>query len=617
MVSSTLGTTTSTPPPPPRPRSSRSLRFVALLVRSLALVLYLANTVILHRSFKNEHDAKLHHEEHPFLRASSPEGASSPIYNDGEFQWAQTKESLTNMSLDLLARLTLREAAAFANTTNSSSSSSTNNTNSTSPACWNLVHDFGADPTGERLANPALEEALRRVATYRQRQQTTTNGQQQQQKLHVVIIIPAGLYRLHPVEIVGMSDLTLRLEIGAVFQAAADIDYILAAGSYPLHPAMPAYGGGVEDGKPERYAPFVSLLDCRNVHLMGDQGARLEGSGQVWWKLWKEGKLSYTRPYLLFVGYSQDIVIEGLTLTLSPFWSLHVYDSARMLIQNVTVTNHRWAFYYPDKNNSKKRERIGASNCDGINLSCCSSVVVRDCHINTEDDAITIKSGRDRAGMLLDKPSRDIWVDRVTARSERAAALAVGSELSGGVRRVVFSNIDAQHSKYGVRIKTGRGRGAVVQDLHFVNLTVQAVRHAAIDLTMFRAMKRPNLRIRSGYRYFDFTTIRNIVFDTVALVVEHNDRHGAIPAELHIDGEYSPWIHNITFSKVRSVLALNNDRSNKNETNSSIFTLDCVNADGVVLNDVPIKCGVDPWAFWRSMAAVIVRIFNTGSWRGR
>jgi len=604
MVSSTLVTTKTTPPLslPHRPRgssSSRSLRFVALL-GGLALV-YLATTVILHRSFKNEQDAKLQHDEHPFLRASSSEGASfSIIYNDQEFQWAQTKEALTNMSSDLLARLTRHEAAAFAN-----------NTNNTSPACWNLVRDFGADPTGDRLANPALEEALRRVATYRQQQTRANNGQQPRQ-LHVVITIPAGLYRLHPVEIVGMSDLTLRWEPGAVWQAAADADCILA-GRYPLHPAMPAYGGGVEDGKPKRYAPFVSLLHCRNVHLMGGRGARLVGGGPVWWKLWKEGKLSYTRPYLLFVGYSRDIVIEGLTLTISPFWSLHVYDSARMLIQNVSVTNPKWDYYYPDKNNPKKKQKIGASNCDGINLSCCVAVVVRDCHVNTEDDAITIKSGRDRAGMLLDKPSRDILVDRVTARSERAAALAVGSELSGGVRRVVFSNIDVHHSKYGVRIKTGRGRGAVVQDLHFSNLTVQVMRHAAVELTMFRAVKRPSLRIRSGFWYFDFTKIRNIVFDTVEFVVEHNDRHGAIPAEIHIDGEYSPWIHNITFSKVRSVLALNNDRgnNNNNETNSSsIITLDCVNADGVILNDVPIKCRVDPWAFWRIIVGWIVRIFN-------
>jgi polygalacturonase len=82
------------------------------------------------------------------------------------------------------------------------------------------------------------------------------------------------------------------------------------------------------------------------------------------------------------------------------------------------------------------------------------------------DDVVAIKSSR------IDPARPNASVENIVVRGNRGLAgrgICIGSETVGGVRHVVVENNVLTGSMYGIRIKTPRGRGGIVEDVVFRN----------------------------------------------------------------------------------------------------------------------------------------------------
>ncbi|RVW41941.1 putative polygalacturonase [Vitis vinifera] len=120
---------------------------------------------------------------------------------------------------------------------------------------------------------------------------------------------------------------------------------------------------------------------------------------------------------------------------------------------------------------------VDVPNTDGINPDSCANVKIEDCYIVSGDDCIAVKSGWDQYGIQYGVPTRDIVIRRLTCISPDSAVIALGSEMSGGIKNVRAEDITAINSQSGVRIKTGVGRGGYVQDIYARKMTMKTMKY--------------------------------------------------------------------------------------------------------------------------------------------
>ena len=122
-------------------------------------------------------------------------------------------------------------------------------------------------------------------------------------------------------------------------------------------------------------------------------------------------------------------------------------------------------------------------NTDGINPESCKNVHISDCHISVGDDCITIKSGRDLQARKLGVPCENITITNCTMLSGHGGVV-IGSEMSGGVKKVTISNCVFDGTDRGIRLKSTRGRGGIVEDIRVSNIVMSNIKKEAIVLNL-------------------------------------------------------------------------------------------------------------------------------------
>ncbi len=164
-----------------------------------------------------------------------------------------------------------------------------------------------------------------------------------------------------------------------------------------------------------------------------------------------DGQNYYLRPSLVQFLNSKNILVEGVTLKSSPFWTTHF-----VLCENVTVRG--------------TTIRHGTTNDDGIDPDGSRFVLIEDNDIHTDDDAIAIKAGRDAEGRAY--PGTAYLIIRNNRlRSTVGGALSIGSEMSGGVEWVFIENNVAHNERgRGLYIKSNLDRGGFVRHLYVRDL---------------------------------------------------------------------------------------------------------------------------------------------------
>ncbi|XP_073109148.1 probable polygalacturonase isoform X2 [Elaeis guineensis] len=248
------------------------------------------------------------------------------------------------------------------------------------------------------------------------------------------------------------SHMTLFLARGAVIKATLDTS------SWPLIDALPSYGRGRElpGGR------YMSLIHGNGIHdviITGENGT-IDGQGEVWWNMWRQRTLPFTRPNILELMHSKDIIISNVVFQNSPFWNIHPVYCSNVVVRNVTVL-----------------APYDSPNTDGIDPDSSLNVCIEDCYISTGDDLVAVKSGWDEYGMAYARPSSGITIRRLTGSSP-FAGIAVGSETSGGVENVLVESIHIYNTGIGIHIKTNSGRGGYIRNITVSGVNLSNVRKA-------------------------------------------------------------------------------------------------------------------------------------------
>ena len=85
-----------------------------------------------------------------------------------------------------------------------------------------------------------------------------------------------------------------------------------------------------------------------------------------------------------------------------------------------------------------------------------------------------LKAGKDADGLRVNRPTENVTITNCTVHHAHGAVV-IGSETAGSVRNVVASNITAVDTEVGIRLKSRRGRGGIVENIRFDNWTMEHV----------------------------------------------------------------------------------------------------------------------------------------------
>jgi polygalacturonase len=332
------------------------------------------------------------------------------------------------------------------------------------------ILDYGAHNDGSAPATEAIRSAI-------QAAKAAGGG---------TVYIPAGQYVSGPIELV--SNLVLNIDAGAIVH--------FPAARLPLTAGRQQ---GIECLTP---VPLIGGRNLENVTITG-RGV-LTSDNAEWMKLMPRQKSTGADPgsangpnweHLLqalevktpaskedyekaapelrpsFVRFmdSKNVLVEGVHFVGSPMWTVHLLYSDNVTVRGVIIET------YP------------GVHTDGIGIDSSRNVRISDCYIDTGDDGIVIKSGKDADGLRVNRPSENITITNCTVHHAHGA-VTIGSETSGSIRNVVASNIVCDGTEIGVRIKSRVPRGGVVEDLRFDGWTMRNVGQG-INVTNFYQME--------------------------------------------------------------------------------------------------------------------------------
>lgn len=304
------------------------------------------------------------------------------------------------------------------------------------------------------------------------------------------LFFPAGRYLTG--SIVMKSNITLELEAGATLLFSDDFDQYL-----------PFVEMRYEGVMMKSFSPLIYAVDAENITIKGE--GTLDGQGKKWWMeffrvmidlkdngvrdinkyqpmwdkandtkaLYAETNEDYVntlqrrffRPPFIQPLRCKNVKIEGVKIVNSPFWTVNPQFCDNVTVKGVTIHN------------------VPSPNTDGINPESCSNVHISDCHISVGDDCITIKSGRDLQGRKAAAPCQNITITNCTMLAGHGGVV-IGSEMSGGVSKVVISNCVFDGTNRGIRLKSSRGRGGVVEDIRISNIVMRNIKNEAIVMDL-------------------------------------------------------------------------------------------------------------------------------------
>jgi polygalacturonase len=203
------------------------------------------------------------------------------------------------------------------------------------------------------------------------------------------------------------------------------------------------------------YAPLLAGNEIKNIAITG--GGTIDGQGESWWRGFKNKTLAYPRPRLIGFADCHNVLIEGITLVNSPAWTVNPVRCENVNIHGLTIINP------PD-----------SPNTDGINPDSCRLVRISDCYVSVGDDCITIKAGTQHERPDRVASCRDIAITNCTLERGHGGVV-IGSEMSGGVQNVVISNCILIGTDRGIRFKSRRGRGGIIENVNVTNIIMDGV----------------------------------------------------------------------------------------------------------------------------------------------
>ena len=348
------------------------------------------------------------------------------------------------------------------------------------------VKDFGAVSTGTELCTEAFAKAIDTL--YKM-----GGGH---------LIVPSGVYLTGPV--VLKSNIDLHLEMGAVIQFAADETlYPIIKTSFegldtrrcqsPLSANgatnISITGSGVIDGNGQYWRPVkkakVSEAHWKKLlgqpggialrpdywvpsesYAKGEKGADLNVPTAQTDEEWNEIH-RFLRPVMISLVKCKNVLLQGVIFQNSPAWNIHPLMCENIIIDNVLARNPSYA-----------------QNGDALDLESCKNALIVNSRFDAGDDGICIKSGKDADGRRRGVPCENVVVSGCTVFAGHGG-FVVGSEMSGGVRNFKVQNCQFVGTDVGLRFKSTRGRGGIVENIYIQNISMTDIATDAITFNMY------------------------------------------------------------------------------------------------------------------------------------
>ena len=350
------------------------------------------------------------------------------------------------------------------------------------------ICSFGAVGDGITLNTNAINRAI---------EETSAKG-------GGTVIVPEGLWLTGP--IVMKSNINLHLEPNALIVFTSD------------HKAYPIVKTSFEGLETRRCQSPISAVGAENIAITGKgvidgngdtwrpvkknkmtgsqwatlvaSGGILDAKGEVWYP--SEGSMKgamacknfnvpegintdeewssihdWLRPVLLSFRKCKNILLEDVTFKNSPSWCLHPLSCQDLTINRITVSNPWYS-----------------QNGDAIDVESCNRVLIVNSCFDAGDDGICIKSGKDAEGRKRGEPCQNIII-RNNQVLHGHGGFVVGSEMSGGVKNIFVDNCTFLGTDVGLRFKSTRGRGGVVENIHISNINMINIPNEGLIFDLF------------------------------------------------------------------------------------------------------------------------------------
>ena len=264
-----------------------------------------------------------------------------------------------------------------------------------------------------------------------------------------VVRVPAGVFLCGAIFL--KSEMTLHLDEGAVLLGSLDTK------DYPLMKYR------CEGRETNCYASLVNTpatngVRWRDITINGS--GTINANGSALRK--KELAERAGRPgRAVCIRDTDGVYLQGVTVRQSPFWCVHLIYCTGVSVNGVTI-NTRY--------DEAGKKYSGIVNGDGLDPDSCRDVFIFNCHIATEDDCIALKSGRDAEGRAVGIPTENVRISHCLFTS--GFGVAMGSEMSGGIRNVLVEDCVFQDTFSLASVKAIRGRGNMIENITYRDCTM-------------------------------------------------------------------------------------------------------------------------------------------------
>jgi polygalacturonase len=320
------------------------------------------------------------------------------------------------------------------------------------PGRWFPVTDFGAVGDGTTLNTTAFAEAIRAC-------HDRGGG-------HVVV--PAGgTFLTGAIHLLSSVDLHVESNATILF-SQNPADYL---------PVVFTRWQGIEL---MNYSPFIYSYGQRNIAVTGGGTLNGQADAKHWWN-WKSletpdfnalqaqadagvpvsqriyGDGHYLPPQMIQPFASEGVLLEGVTVTNSPFWHLNPNLCDDVTVDGLTISST-------------------GPNTDGCDPESCDGVVIQNVTFDTGDDCIAIKSGRNTDGRRVNVPSQNIVIQNCDFANGHGG-ITIGSEMSGGVKNVYARDLtmNSANLQSGHRLKTSPLRGGYIENTNVYRVTAPTI----------------------------------------------------------------------------------------------------------------------------------------------
>ncbi|WP_207497233.1 glycoside hydrolase family 28 protein [Aridibaculum aurantiacum] len=352
---------------------------------------------------------------------------------------------------------------------------------------------FGAKPDGITLNTKSINDAISATS----------------KKGGGVVLVPRGLWLTGPIEL--KSNVNLHLQRDAFLNFTGDFtQYKLIETNWeglravrnqsPISATnavnIAITGHGIVDGSGDKWRMVKKdKLSASAWKKLTESGGVVSDDKRIWYpsqSSYEGSKIKnsfaltpgktvadyehikdFMRPNLLVLTKCKNILLDGVTFQNSAAWNLHPLMSENITIRNVLVKNPWYA-----------------QNGDGLDLESCKNVVVENSVLDVGDDALCIKSGRDAQGRERAMPTENVLIRNCIVYNAHGG-FVVGSEMSGGAKNIIVENCSFIGTDIGIRFKTTRGRGGVVENIFINNINMKDIPGEAILFDMYYEGKDP------------------------------------------------------------------------------------------------------------------------------